>query len=86
MEPKNLPWIAPGDINGFFGLVVDNLTILAFLASALIGIFGFPAEVVFGRMFPGTALGVLVGLGLVVILAWHDTRKPPLGHVAPTRL
>ena len=49
------PWFVAGDLNGFFGLVVDNLSILGFIAMALIGIFGFPAEVVFGRMFPGTA-------------------------------
>ena len=54
-------WFVPGDLNGFFGLVVDNLSILGFIAAALIGIFQFPAEVVFTRMFPGTALGVLVG-------------------------
>src|SRR5690606_14852835 len=54
-------WFVPGDINGFFGLVVDNLSILGFIAMALVGIFGFPAEVVFTRMFPGTALGVLLG-------------------------
>ncbi len=50
-----------GDLNGFFGLVVDNLSILGFIAAALIGIFQFPGEVAFTRMFPGTALGVLVG-------------------------
>lgn len=50
-------WFVPGDLNGFFGLVVDNLSILGFIAAALIGIFQFPAEVVFTRMFPGTALG-----------------------------
>ena len=50
-------WFVAGDLNGFFGLVVDNLSILGFIAMALIGIFGFPAEVVYQRMFPGTALG-----------------------------
>ena len=68
------PWFVAGDLNGFFGLVVDNLSILGFIAMALIGIFGFPAEVVFGRMFPGTALGVLVGfsgwLGLLILACW----------------
>ena len=50
-------WFVAGDINGFFGLVVDNLSILGFIAMALVGIFQFPADVVFGRMFPGTAFG-----------------------------
>ncbi len=89
-----LAWIAPGDINGFFGLVVDNLTILAFLASALIGIFGFPAEVVFGQMFPGTALGVLVGNLIYTAMARRlarqsgrdDVTAMPLGLDAPTTI
>ena len=55
----------PGDVNGFLGLVVDNLSVLALLAAVLIGGFGIPASIVFGRMFPGTALGVLVGDGAV---------------------
>ena len=28
-------WFVPGDLNGFFGLVVDNLSILGFIAAAL---------------------------------------------------
>jgi len=31
------------------------------LSSLLIGVFGFPADLVLGRMVPGTALGVLIG-------------------------
>jgi AGZA family xanthine/uracil permease-like MFS transporter len=53
--------LVSGDVNGFLGLVVDNLSVLALLAAVLIGGFGVPAPIVFGRMFPGTALGVLVG-------------------------
>jgi AGZA family xanthine/uracil permease-like MFS transporter len=53
--------LVPGDVNGFLGLVVDNLSVLALLAGVLIGAFGVPADIVFGKMFPGTALGVLVG-------------------------
>src|SRR5450755_4693231 len=53
--------IGGGDVNGFLGLLVDNLSVLALLAAVLIGGFGIPAAIVFGRMFPGTALGVLIG-------------------------
>jgi AGZA family xanthine/uracil permease-like MFS transporter len=91
---RRLPWIARGDINGFFGLVVDNLSILGFLATALIGIFGVPAEVVFGRMFPGTALGVLVGNLIYTAMARSLARRTgrddvtamPLGLDAPTTI
>lgn len=53
--------LVPGDINGFLGLVVDNLSVLGLLAAVLIGAYGVPADIVFGKMFPGTAFGVLVG-------------------------
>ncbi|HXP26447.1 MAG TPA: hypothetical protein VN891_11730 [Steroidobacteraceae bacterium] len=53
--------LVPGDVNGFLGLVVDNLSVLGLLAAVLIGGYGVPADIVFGKMFPGTALGVLVG-------------------------
>ena len=91
---RRAPWFAPGDINGFFGLAVDNLSILGFLATALVGIFGFPAEFVFTRMFPGTALGVLVGNLMYTAMARRLARREgrddvtamPLGIDAPTTI
>jgi len=44
---------------------------LIVLASLLIGVFGFPAELVLGRMVPGTALGVLLG---DVVYTWLAVR------------
>jgi len=89
-----LPWIVATDFNGFFGLVVDNLSILGFIAMALTGMFGVPAEVVFTRMFPGTALGVLLGNLLSTLLARRLARRTgradvtamPLGLDAPTSI
>ena len=54
-------WWAAGDWNAFFGLALDNLTQLVILSGLLIGVFGFPADLVLHVMVPGTALGVLVG-------------------------
>jgi adenine/guanine/hypoxanthine permease len=54
-------WISGGDLNGFLGLALDNVTNLVILASLLIGVFQFPADLVLTRMVPGTALGVLIG-------------------------
>lgn len=87
-------WFVPGDLNGFLGLVVDNLSILGFIAAALIGLFGMPADIVFGRMFPGTALGVLVGNLLYTRMARRlavrtgrdDVTAMPLGLDAPTSI
>lgn len=87
-------WFSPGDLNGFLGLVVDNLSIMAFLATALIGIFGFPADIVFLRMFPGTTLGVLLGNLAYTAMARRLARRTgredvtamPLGLDAPTSI
>jgi AGZA family xanthine/uracil permease-like MFS transporter len=54
-------WYAAGDWSAFFGLALDNLTQLVILSSLLIGVFGFPADLVLHVMVPGTAAGVLVG-------------------------
>lgn len=86
--------LVPGDINGFLGLVVDNLSVLGVLAAVLIGAFGVPAEIVFGKMFPGTAFGVLVGdllyTGLAVKLARRtgrsDVTAMPLGIDTPSTI
>ncbi|HEX6834389.1 MAG TPA: hypothetical protein VF132_12710 [Rudaea sp.] len=82
--------IGAGDLNGFLGLVVDNLSIMAFLATALIGIFHFPAELLFTRMFPGTALGVLIGNLIYTRMARRsgraDATAMPLGLDAPTTI
>ena len=67
--------LVPGDVNGFLGLVVDNLSVLALLAAVLIGGYGVPASIVFGRMFPGTALGVLVGDLIYTWLALRLSRR-----------
>lgn len=62
MTPRrNYPWFVPGDLNAFFGLLLDNVANLVVLTSILAGVFGFPARFVFTHMIPGTALGVLVG-------------------------
>jgi AGZA family xanthine/uracil permease-like MFS transporter len=87
-------WFVAGDLNGFFGLVVDNLSILGFISAALIGIFGMPADVVFARMFPGTAFGVLVGNLIYTWMARRlaarsgriDVTAMPLGLDAPTSI
>lgn len=83
-----------GDLNGVLGLVVDNLSLLAFMATALIGIFGMPADLVFRRMFPGTALGVLLGnlaytwmaRRLAARTGREDVTSMPLGIDAPTTI
>lgn len=60
-KTKKIKWFVAGDLNGFFGLMFDNMTVLSFLAGILIFAFKYPADIVFTKMFPGTAFGVLFG-------------------------
>ena len=91
---SRLRWFVPADLNGFFGLLVDNLSILGFIAAVLVGVFGFPADVVFGKMFPGTASGVLLGnlaytwmaRRLAAKTGRDDVTAMPLGLDAPTSI
>lgn len=85
-------WIRPGDVNGFLGLALDNITQLIILSSLLIGVFKFPADIVLYRMVPGTALGVLVGDLAYTMLAVRlmrrsgrtDVTAMPFGIDTPT--
>jgi AGZA family xanthine/uracil permease-like MFS transporter len=67
--------IRPGDLNAFFGLVVDNMTQLVILASILVGVFKFPRDIVYGRMIPGSAIGVLVGDLIYTVMAIRLARR-----------
>ncbi len=93
-EKTSYRWITLGDINGFCGLMFDNLTVLSFLAGILIFGFHFPASIVYTRMFPGTALGVLFGDLLYTWMAFRLAQKTgnpkvtamPLGLDTPSTI
>jgi AGZA family xanthine/uracil permease-like MFS transporter len=81
-------------VNAFFGLILDNVVNLAILAGILVGAFGFPADVVFTKMFPGTALGVMIGDLAYTWLAFRlakrtgrsDVTAMPLGLDSPSTI
>ena len=54
-------WMTLGDINAFFGLMLDNMVNLVLLTGILVNVFHYPADIVYHKMLPGTALGVLFG-------------------------
>jgi AGZA family xanthine/uracil permease-like MFS transporter len=91
---RKYQWFAIGDINGFFGLMFDNVTVLSFLAGVLVLAFGFPADIVYTRMFPGTAFGVLVGDLIYTWMAFRLARRTgnetvtamPLGLDTPSTI
>ncbi|MGA2548817.1 MAG: hypothetical protein ABSF50_01605 [Burkholderiaceae bacterium] len=91
-RPFRYRWAALGDLNGFFALSIDNLALLAGMSGLLVGVFKMPAELIFDRMVPGTALGVLVGDALYAWLAFRlakrekrsDVCAMPLGIDTPS--
>lgn len=68
-------WAARGDVNAFFGLMLDNIGCIILMAGLLVEGFGFPAEFVLTKMIPGTAVGVLVGDLIYTVLAFRLARK-----------
>lgn len=91
---RSIKWIAAGDLNAFFGLMLDNLLNLVILTGLLVGIFNFPIQFALTRMIPGTALGVLVGDLIYTYMAIRLARKTgrddvtamPLGLDTPSTI
>ncbi|GAB4273187.1 MAG: permease [Methylomicrobium sp.] len=54
-------WWRQGDLDGFFGLFVDNLIQLILIAVLCSTVLPMPDELIFGRIFPGVAVSLLVG-------------------------
>ena len=54
-------WIVRGDLDGFFGLALDNLVQLLLIDTLCRVVLGFPADLVYSRVLPGAAVSILVG-------------------------
>jgi len=75
MPQRRNKWYAIGDLNAFFGLMLDNMSDLVLMAAILTGVFGMPGELVLYRMIPGSAVGVLFGDLLYTWMAIRLGRK-----------
>ncbi len=88
---KSFFW-GSGDINAFFGLVVDNMTQLVIMAAILVNVFQFPKDLVYYKMIPGSAIGVFAGDLAYTIMALRlakrtgreDVTAMPLGIDTPS--
>jgi len=74
-QHKTYRIFAIGDVNAFFGLMLDNISDLVIMASILMGAFQMPREVVLYRMIPGSAVGVLLGDLLYTSMAVRLARR-----------
>ncbi len=83
---KRYHWAKSGDINAFFGLMLDNVSVMVLLFSLIASslpverqakegqIFFTPAFVL-TRILPGSALGVLLGDIVYTVLAFRLARR-----------
>ncbi len=58
---RPMPWLVRGDLDGFFGLALDNLVQLLLIDALCRLVLGFPASLVHGRILPAAAVSILVG-------------------------
>ena len=97
-QKSEYPWFTAGDLNAFFGLMLDNVTNLVLL-TVLLGGFQhngvpFPRQFIFTYMIPGTALGVMFGDLVYTWMARRlakstgrtDVTAMPLGLDTPSTL
>ncbi|MEM7247850.1 MAG: NCS2 family permease [Acidobacteriota bacterium] len=64
-------WFVRGDLDGFFGLMVDNLVQVLLIVALCRGLLQFPDALIFGRILPGVAVSLLVGN---LYYAWQARR------------
>jgi len=64
-------WFVRGDLDGFFGLFIDNLLQLMLIASLCPIICGFSTEMIAHQILPGAAFSILFGN---IFYAWQARR------------
>jgi len=55
------PWFVAGDLDGFFGLAIDNLIQFLLILGLCGAVLGFPVELLLRSVLPGAALSVVFG-------------------------
>jgi AGZA family xanthine/uracil permease-like MFS transporter len=84
---KRYRWAQWGDVNAFFGLMLDNMAVMVLLVTIITvpaDEFHFTPHFVMTRMIPGTAIGVLIGDLVYTLMAFRLARRT--GNVAVTAM
>ena len=68
-------WFVRGDVDGFFGLAIDNLIQILLIVSLCQGVLGFSATLVYARILPGVALSLILGNGYYSWLAHQQGQR-----------
>jgi AGZA family xanthine/uracil permease-like MFS transporter len=68
---SNPPWFVRKDLDGFFGLMIDNLIQLILIVGLCRELIHLPDSFIFGKILPGAAISILAGN---VFYAWQARR------------
>ena len=60
-QPFRYPIWTRGDLDGFFGLMVDNLVQVLLIVALCTTVAGMPQDFIFKRMLPGVAISLVIG-------------------------
>jgi AGZA family xanthine/uracil permease-like MFS transporter len=82
--PARYPFWTRGDLDGFFGLMVDNLVQVLLIIELCTQVAGVPGELVYGRILPGVAVSLLVGNIFYGVQAHYVARRD--GNLSCTAL
>ena len=68
-------WLVRRDIDGFFGLTLDNFIQILLIVSLCQIVLEFPANLIYGRILPGIALSLIVGNFYYSWLAYQQGQR-----------
>jgi len=69
------PIFSRHDLNGFWALFADTLANLLIISGVCRFVFGMPPEIVYGRILPGAAVSIILGIGVYVWMAQRLARR-----------
>lgn len=73
--PVRYPLWTRGDLDGFFGLMVDNLVQVLLIVGLCTTVAGLPPDFVYTRILPGVAVSLLVGNVFYGLQARYSARR-----------
>ena len=68
-------WFVRSDIDGFFGLALDNLIQILVIISLTQGVLQFPPHLIYGKILPSIALSLIIGNVYYSWLAYQQGKK-----------
>jgi AGZA family xanthine/uracil permease-like MFS transporter len=74
-KPFRYPIWVRGDLDGFFGLMVDNLVQVLLIIALCTHVAGLPSDLIVTRILPGVAISLLIGNLFYGLQAHYVARK-----------